>query len=459
MGLFHKRPQRARALAASSLALHALPSFVAAALLAVGMPGMASAWSLSAGGVWDATQNRRIAWDPSTRSFGNMGTTGLGYVVAACSSGADAAACVASEIESFAPWNKLGTIPGVRIKLRPATAADVSLALNFQTQVDPGLLAPVSNATPNASPRVISFNAAAVVRGDHWNVLGANAPTGEFDAYTVGVHAVGHALGLFHPGNTNSVMTQHALAISSGAWSGQTTPFVGEPSAMAGTVATTLPAGSVTYSHPRAALSADDVNGALTLYSEPKAVVSGSVQGVGNLSRYSYTALNDSVRQGSLRAGYVVRQIRIPLAQAIAISNLVAPPSWSFSRTQDRLWLTHSSAVGGLLPGESISFSFDSPEGPKFVRPIARWAIEGLELGNAAPAGGSADDVGADPVFNQHDFGVSGEGALGADVPTPLGASSVPTFPNRTALLAALLLLGAGWLTLRRDRLRQAFDA
>jgi hypothetical protein len=322
-------------------------------------------------------------------------------------------------------------------------------------------------ASQTRCSRLSSTVGTIVTRGDLWNIRPANR---EYDSYTIGVHEVGHGIGLGHPSNSLSVMTQTAASIAPGGlWVPflQVTPFAGQPTTIA---AVALAAGTNTYQNPRGSLSVDDAVGAITLYSAPIAVIVGVVQNLGaGLFQYIYTATNNSAPGSGQTSGYLVTEVRIPISATVSLTNLTAPAGWSISQTSNRVLVQYASGGGGLPPGNSIQFSFETATPPVNTIPIARWAVMGLESASAAPPPTDDNEAGVDPSFTWTDFGVIDEGTYNYSynstsdqwttsqfpvVPAPLvvSTSNVPSVPIPGLIAFAALLLAAGLFQYGRRR-------
>lgn len=414
----------------------------------------ADLWALDVSGVWDVPNNQKIKWNPATGNIGNMGNAGVTYNIAAAPAAAQAGAAAAAG-NAFQTWNLYGALPTVRIKFTSqAAAAGALIPLSWGNEASPGA---ATGAAPGYSPDPIILNQARTLRTDGWSLDLAGTRPGlidEYDVYTTVIHEVGHPLGLGHPGSISQVMTpQNTARGAGGKWRAveQVTPFVGQPLTLAGGAQAN---GALDYKNPRASFGFGDALGAITLYSAPIAKITSlfTAAGAGGGGDYSYTVDNLSafgnIDGMDVRAGYQTHAISIPVAASISVYDLIAPAGWSIQRESDAVLVSYIGGEG-LLPGESLSFSFSSDMAPTQSAPNMRWRIEGL--GGCAAA--TDDDRGcATPDFDTSDFGVlDGTYTYAFDqnadgwVMTPLSMVLAPVPETQTYFL---MLTGLGLLGL-----------
>ena len=305
-------------------------------------------WALSGGGVWIPKEGggfTRVKWDPEKGDLGNMDSGvifKIGDVPGNAQNGADTAAA-----KGYTAWNIFGDpVVGARVKF-VAGNANVNSPLSWAEIGDPGS---TGNALINANPRPVQLNRTRTLRTDGWSLdYGGTRPAliDEYDVFTTTVHEAGHALGLGHPKNSRGTQVMDpqdsARQIDGGSWRKieKTTPFDGQPKKLDGTA---LANGARAYQNPRNDFKTGDAIGAISLYSAPIARVGANFQqGAGNGGTYSYTLVNDSAHNAltGLRAGYLSRDIRIPVDPSVNVSNLQAPSYWTITRESNDVLVSY----------------------------------------------------------------------------------------------------------------------
>ncbi len=388
-----------------------IPNRRAATLAAAGVAisfasGHARAWNLGPGGVWDVPGARRVAWNPTNGGIGNMGNTGLPIHIADPPGGTQNGA-VNSVNGATGTWEfGSGNSPPVRIKFAaPGPEANAKAKVVWgDAGGSPGVVDTMG--TGNFNAQIMTLDSVRTRRTDGWNLdftgIGTREGTiDEYDVFTVAVHEWGHVVGLDHPPGMNALMTpQDTSRMTAGYFwraAEQTTPFGGQPMKLGGGA---LPDGSFAYLNPRNSVAGDDVTGAATLYSAPIAKITAATadQG-GGVTRYTYTALNDSSRrpQGGFEADYQVREVVIPVAAGATIANLMlAGESQNFTVTRmgNRIIAKVRPDPGGMgdlvgfEPGKSLQIIFDSMDPMTHTQPEARWMSRAFQAdGGAAPDG------------------------------------------------------------------------
>ncbi len=422
-------------------------------------------WALSGGGVWRFKNGAlgRVAFNPAVGNIGNMGAAGVSFSSAAPAAvQGGAAAGNAAVAQAFARWDALKIIPFVRIKLVAGANANlpVTWAANLGT---PGV---TGNAAVNANPRSIRLNTGEAngrgktLRTDGWNIDKPGTRNGlidEYDVFGTTFHESGHGIGLHHPASNAQVMTpqDRARTAADGKFRAveQTTPFAGQPTDLAGAA---LPAGARAYLNPRGNMGFGDLIGAATIYSAPIAQIASVFTaggGGGGRNRFAYTLTNGSGLDTAtgMRTGYLSRSALIPVADGIDVTNLQIGAGWTARRDRSGIRI-EAEGDGGLLPGESLDFSFDSSAIAGSALPQVRWRVEGL--GDPVADGDGEEDMGMAPEFDPTDFGVD-DGTFtyrfddGLDDWQMIRMDSVVTpVPEPASLLA----LAAGALALLRRR-------
>lgn len=431
------------------------------------MPRAAHAYAVGTSGVW---HNRPAVlgnlelreWNPAAGRVGDMGD-GLFFEVRNPPAAAQANAAAAAA-NAFAPWGATGG----RINLRAAGPGRLPQFIVRWDNIDaPGITSTgLVGAIPHQVPLSgIILNSGRTLRTDGWNLDTAGtrpAVIAEYDVFTVTLHEIGHGIGLDHPGNATSVMTSQDVARGAGgSWRGleRRAPFAGQPMTLGGAA---LPNGALAYLNPRAALAADDVLGAVTLYSGPSAETPSEAEALGGGKfRYTYRPRNLADR----RSDYRFRVLEVPVPREVKVENIVVPAGWTGERTETAVRFTFS-GTGGLAPGETVTFRFDADAPPADRPPTVRWAVPGVQ--NAARgAGGDLEDLidDSEPLpllnFNPLEFGVldgthhflldSFEGWRPVPLPeidAPLPEAAPTPVPGPGAVV--LLLAGLGSLALRR---------
>ena len=427
--------------------------------------GQSKLWKYHGRGVWRSTGGvlTRVNWDPSKGIVGNMGASGVSYSSAAPTTAQGGANAGNAEVDAaFKKWDALKAIPTVKIKLVPA---GVGKKPNVPTTWEDDLTSPgeTRNVAINANPMPVVLNLGnagknITLRTDRFTIDKAGTRANvidENDVYSTTVHEVGHVLGLDHPDSARQVMTPNNQSRQTVGGLFRNVENVGAaPNDLSGAA---LPAGAKYYKDPRATLALGDVFGAATLYSAPLSRVTSIFQAAGGIlgkNRFLYRLFNDSGVDTTtgLRTGYDEHKAFIPVADGVDVDNLFAPADWSIARVAGGVSVDYIGPDAGLLPGQTLDFSFDSSALPTSTLPQVRWNLDSY----SDTASSFVDDpVPSDPLaFNAQDFGVL-DGTYtyrfdsGVDdwVPSRMSLVATPV-PEPSAMLA----FGVAAAFLRRRR-------
>ena len=178
-----------------------------------------------------------------------------------------------------------------------------------------------------------------------------------------------------------------------------------------------LPNGVNAYLNPRATFGLGDALGEIAFYSTPisriislfQAGAGGPLAGVDG-GTYQFTAMNNSAHgtgaYAEFRSGYLEHEFRIPVAAGINVSGLLAPAGWSIIRETDDVLVQSIGTGTGLLPGDSLNFSFISDHAPGQALPNIHWAIDGIGQTSPPDTDMDGDPPAMTPVFDTTNFGV-----------------------------------------------------
>jgi hypothetical protein len=136
-----------------------------------------------------------------------------------------------------------------------------------------------------------------------------------------------------------------------------------------------VPAGSVAWFNPRAALAADDILGAITLYTVPIPIVVAIVpvfNGATGRWVYHYTVHNGA----DARSDHYISAFRVPTPAGSVIT--VIPVGWAGAIVGGMVtWTTPlvPGAAGNLIPpgGGPRDFEFENPNPPVMGAPETEW--------------------------------------------------------------------------------------
>jgi tetratricopeptide (TPR) repeat protein len=455
-------------------------------------------WSLSGGGVWvvNGGVTRRVAWNPANGNIGNMGA-GVTFRIARPpnnvqgGAGAGQRTAMTQAAAAFTAWNQLQSIQSVNVNFVSAAPANANpnSTLSWVARAGgAGDLGEALNARVNNAPRNVELNNVSVLRTDGWNLNSIR----QFDIYTIAVHEAGHVLGLGHPVNGagaqvgTQVMSQTGASIGAGGlWTQVRQAFnAANPQAQAINGALNPANGASIYQNPRGSAATfgkfqtGDLLGAATLYSAPISAIHFAIQRLAGALRglplfaYNYTLTNDSAFDASkgISSGYMTRTFTIPIDPNIVVTDLQAPTGWTLLRNSDSLELEYTGPIhitqGGLLPGQSVSFSFDAYGNPVPAEPNVHWTVDGLVGGDgqdndsaASPGTVSSPLL---PSFNYADFGVEGGTYNYSYDPTTKSYSMAPfapvlapaAVPEPSTIVmmvtGVVILLGCRWVRRRR---------
>lgn len=220
--------------------------------------------------------------------------------------------------------------------------------------------------------RGIELNVALTTRSDLWTVIPPALPflTEQFDMYTTLVHEFGHDIGLHHRRNLGTVMTAQDVGrglfagsgwLANGSWG---LPRMAPPPWNA------FP-GSATWHNPRSALTADDVLGAITLYTVPTPQVV-SIAPARNAATgrwiYRYQVSNGS----NVGSDHHIHEFKVQPVLAGAVIT-ITPLGWGGAIVGDTIQWT--AGEGASLPAGAgpMILEFEHPNPPMMGGAETEW--------------------------------------------------------------------------------------